>query len=374
MAHAFTPGLMISKETSLRKRRDLPLARSILVKPGDTVTAEQIIGHASLEGDLRIVRVAEILGVSPEQVTETLQVTQGVSVQEGEILAEMRGLWGLFKTTVTSPIHGTVELISTATGHIGVRAPARRLDLRAYVSGRVVSVEENRSITIETKGAYIQGIFGVGGERTGILSVLALEIADRVTEEHIPAECRGAVLVGGHSPSIGALRKAAANGAVGFITGSIDDVTLREYVGYDIGIALTGDEAVSMTVIITEGFGAIAMSSRIADLTKELAGAACSINGATQVRAGALRPELIAPDAHETADIHVQPDRDTSSGLSVGSRIRLIRVPYFGEFATVTSLPHEPAKIPTGAWTRVLEAELDSGEIVTVPRANVERV
>jgi hypothetical protein len=102
-----------------------------------------------------------------------------------------------------------------------------------------------------------------------------------------------------------------------------------------------------------------------------MSGRACSINGATQVRAGAVRPEIIVPRGDEAAAGSSPGQGDT--GLNVGTRIRLIRVPYFGMFATVVALPHEPRKIETGAWTRVLEAKLDAGPTVTVPRANVER-
>lgn len=53
-------------------------------------------------------------------------------------------------------------------------------------------------------------------------------------------------------------------------------------------------------------------------------------------------------------------------------RVRLIREPYFGRFATVTSLPPELHKIETEALVRVAEVKLDEGETVLVPRANVE--
>jgi len=38
----------------------------------------------------------------------------------------------------------------------------------------------------------------------------------------------------------------------------------------------------------------------------------------------------------------------------------------------VATLPPEPQQIPTGASVRVLGADLDGGEHVVIPRANVE--
>ena len=367
MSNALTPALAVTSRITLRRRRDLPLAGEILVREGEVVQGAQIVARASLEGELRLVRVAELLSIPAEDVASTLKVKVDDEVVEGTAIAELRGLWGLFKTTVAAPMSGKIELISGSTGHIGIRAPCRPLDLSAYMSGKVVAIEPNRSVIIESECTFVQGIFGVGGERQGKVRILAIDPATAVTEAHVPTDARGCILVGGHSPTIGALRKAADNGAVGFITGSIDDRALREYLGYDIGVALTGDEAVSMTVIITEGFGALPMSARTFGAISLVNGEIASINGATQVRAGAQRPEFIAPKGSSA-----QSHDAKAHGLAVGERIRIIRVPFFGLTGRVAELPHDLERIETGAHVRVLRATLDDGRQVTVPRANVE--
>jgi len=179
-------------------------------------------------------------------------------------------------------------------------------------------------------------------------------------------------LIGGHSPTTAALNAAAARGAVGFITASIDDTTLARYVGYDIGIALTGDEAVPMTLIITEGFGSLAMNDRVVSILKRAEGAQASINGATQVRAGAERPEIITRVTEEDSQ-HDAAESAATAGLQVGSRVRIIRVPYFGAQGRVTALPKELSQIETGALARVAHVRIElEGREVVVPRANIE--
>ncbi len=365
---AFAPGLQVSPRMVVRKRRELPLVGELLVAVGDVVSGDQIIARATLEGDLRIVRVAEALGVAPEEISRVMRVGVAGMVGEGDILAEMKGLWGLCRSTVQSPVSGTIEFISATTGHVGVRTPARLLELAAYIPGRVVEVEVGRSITIETTATFAQGIFGVGGERTGQLRMLDVPASQPVMESHIPDDCHGTVLLGGHSPSIEALQRASKLGAVGFVTGSIDDPVLRAYIGYDLGVALTGDEAVPMSLIITEGFGSIPMSDRILAALGPVNGSRVSINGATQVRAGAQRPEIIA---WVSADAEKMPET-ARQVLEVGARVRLIRVPYFGLRGVVTALPHELLPLETGALARVLRATLDDGREVVVPRANIE--
>ena len=81
----------------------------------------------------------------------------------------------------------------------------------------------------------------------------------------------------------------------------------------------------------------------------------CSINGATQVRAGATRPEIIIP-RKDSADNSSELEQKF---LEVGASIRIIRVPNFGAFGEITELPSKPEKIPTGAKVRVLRAKLE---------------
>ncbi len=177
------------------------------------------------------------------------------------------------------------------------------------------------------------------------------------------------VLVGETGVTLGALKKAAGVGVKGIVVGAIVDTDLIAYIGHDIGVAITGQEDIATTLILTEGFGSIKMAKRTFELLRSLDGRRVSINGATQIRAGVIRPEVIAP-------LEVRPERAApeSKGqlLEVGANIRVIRAPYFGMLGTVTGLPSNPVEIESGATVRVLEAKLEDGREVCVPRANVE--
>jgi hypothetical protein len=371
MAQAFTPGLTVRSGVVMRKLRELPLAGETLVQVGDRVTASQEVARAFLPGDLHIMRLPEKMGLEPFEVLKGLRVKEGDAVESGALLCEHAGFFGWLKTRFVSTATGIVEFISERTGHVGVRTASKPVTLAAYISGEVVAVEAGKSVLIETSGALVQGIFGVGGERSGVLSLLPVTEDQAVEVSDLPANCAGLILVGGASAAASVLKEAAARGALGFMVGSVDDKALKSYVGHEIGIALTGDEKVAMTLIITEGFGKLAMSKRIVQLLKAFEGRRVSINGATQVRAGALRPELIVPDVSAENTMGARTDLE-AAGLQVGSHVRLIRVPYFGLRGEVVELPHAMEEIPTGAHARVLRAKLADGLVVTVPRANVE--
>jgi hypothetical protein len=99
-------------------------------------------------------------------------------------------------------------------------------------------------------------------------------------------------------------------------------------------------------------------------------GRMASINGATQIRAGVLRPELIIP--YDDPNVVEDFSEEVSDGMRKGSVLRVIREPYFGEITRVTDLPVELQKVETGSLVRVVELQLSDGRIVIVPRANVE--
>lgn len=371
MSQILVPTLQVSKNARLQKRRELPIPGAISVKVGDKVAVDTTVGHVMLPGDLVIVRVAEELMLESDEALSLISVKVGDKVSEGDVLAKHSTFWGLFNSEVKSPVSGIVEMLSSTTSHLGIRTAGQELKLDAYISGTVVDVEPGKAAIVETPCVWVQGIFGLGGERHGKLHLLKISPSHQITENDLPDDVSGLVLCGGTRPTIGAINKAANGGAVGFVTGGIDDETISQYLGYDLGIALTGDEEVPMTLIITEGFGDIAMSQRVIDTLSDYEGRLVAINGATQVRAGAVRPEIIVPLDTNT-EHKMEPIKPLS--LEVGARVRLIRVPHFGKIGVVEELPVKPQEIETGAVTRVVRVKLDNDKLVTVPRANVEVV
>ena len=137
-------------------------------------------------------------------------------------------------------------------------------------------------------------------------------------------------------------------------------------------MAITGHEAIRPILIITEGFGPIAMARATYDLLAAHAGRRTSANGATQIRAGVLRPEIIIPAAADTPPLEADEKETSALGLTPGSPVRIIREPGFGRLGHVKSLPTGVQPIESEARVRVVEVEFPGGETSVVPRANVE--
>ncbi len=371
MGTAYTPGLTVTPNTIVRKTRKLPIKGTVLVNKGDRVEPHTIVARADLPGDLDQIKVAHILGINPGEVPQKLLVALEDTVAEGQVIARASYFFGLFKSEAKAPAAGTIEYISDVSGNVGIRRPPTPVNLTAYVQGTVVEIIPDEGVVIETPAALVQGIFGIGGEREGTLHIMP-EPERTITPRDITGELRDKIIVGRRLVTGEALKKAARSGVVGVVVAGIVEKELIELLGYEIGVAITGDEAVGVTLVLTEGFGEIEMAHKTFDLLSSLKGLNGSINGATQIRAGVIRPEIIVPHRNGAS---IAAEEATGGGeLKIGSRIRIIREPYFGRLGAVTALPSELVKIETGALVRTLQATLDDGDAVVVPRANVELV
>lgn len=369
MGTAYTPGLKISGNTTIRKTRRLPLKGKVLVKEGELVQHDTVVARAEIPGPMQTAKVANVMGIEPNEVESVLTVHAGDKVEKGQILAASKSFFGLFKNECRSPIGGTIEIISTTTGHVGIRENPSPIEISAYVDGCIKEVLPEEGVIVETRGALIQGIFGVGGERQGIIHQAVNSPDDVLEESNILPEHQGKILAGGSLITREALQKAVTCHVAGIVVGGVVDQDLMNLLGFDIGVAITGEEKIGFTLILTEGFGKMRMAERTFNLLKSLEGKMASINGATQIRAGVIRPEIIVPLDQKT---HADQGHPQDSLLEIGTSIRLIREPYFGMLGKVTELPAELQELESGALVRVLKAELETGEIVTVPRANVE--
>ena len=141
---------------------------------------------------------------------------------------------------------------------------------------------------------------------------------------------------------------------------------------YTLGVAITGSEVLVTSLGVTEGDGNIRMVSRTYDLLKEHEGKFVSINGATQILACVIRPEIVIPlSKKEIPETSVYESEE--KGIGEGSLVRVIRAPYFGRMGLVKSLPPELQKMESETMVRVAEVEIDN-EVLIIPRSNLEMV
>ncbi len=334
MGHAYTPGLRVTARTTIRKRRLLPIPGEVTVRVGQRVEADTVIARASLPGKVHTENVVNRLGIVPSEIRAYMTKREGEPVEKGEVIAENRPWVRWFRTAVLSPITGVVENISEVTGQVLLRELPQPLLLSAYLDGTVVEVIPREGAVVETEGALVQGILGIGGEVTGLLQTAVKDPDEVLTPEKIRPEHAGVLLIGGSYVSGPTVARAREVGVRCLIVGGMDDADLAALLGYDLGVAITGTEQVGLTVILTEGFGRIGMAHRTFDLLTSRIGRKASVSGATQIRAGVIRPEVIIPSGdHVSAEAGAQATgsrgagegggRAQRAGLAIGERLLL---------------------------------------------------
>lgn len=372
MAHAYTPGLRVTEFTRLRRERRLPLKGEVVVPAGAAVEPGTVVARTELPGNVQTINLAAKLAIDPAKVPGSLTQPLGAAVQQGEVIAQGRTLFGLLTQRATAPSDGTLESVSAITGQLIFREPPIPVEVNAYLRGVVAEVLPREGVIVESEAAFVQGIFGVGGETFGSIAIAAESPDHELKPEGLRAEHRGCVVVGGSYVSHATLMRARDLGVAAVVVGGFDDHDLRQLLGVDLGVAITGSEEIGLTLVLTEGFGRIHMAERTWRLLQAHQGQQASVSGATQIRAGVMRPEIIVPrPLSRGADTA----RATSTGLEIGSLLRVIRLPFFGRIGQVIELPPELQELDTGAKVRVLVVEFaDDRSRAVVPRANVELI
>ncbi len=372
MARSYTPGLKILSRTKLVNKRLLPMKGSVHYKIGDIVNSDDVVASTNIPGNVQMINVANQLNIEPENVLECMLVKLDEKIAKGQVIAKSKGIFGLFKSQLKSPIDGTLANVSDITGQVILAEPPIPVEVDAYTSGKITDVITDEGVTIESEGVMVQGILGVGGENRGELVVGTSSPNEELTHSMIKAEHKGKIIIGGSFLNLDTFEKAKQVGVAGIVSGGFDYTALSSILGFSLGVAITGSEEIGPSLIIMEGFGEISMATRTYELLISNVGKFGSINGSTQIRAGVIRPELLIP-INNLDGIGKEFD-ESDLAICQGSLIRVIRAPYFGKVGIVKSLPHELAKMESETLVRVANIEFDDGSVETIPRANLEMI
>ena len=372
MAHSYTPGLKVLKSTKILKERRLPLKGSVESKVGERVKPNDIVAKTDLPGNVQMINVANQLNIDASDINQCMIKTTGESIHKNDLIAETKGIFGFFKSSVLSPVDGTIETISDVTGQVVLRESPIPVEVDAYIEGKVSEVISEEGVVIKANGVFIQGIFGIGGESRGEIKTIVDNRESEITKDMITVEEKGKIIIGGSFISIDAYKKAIECEVGGIVVGGFNYYDLEEILGYTLGGAITGSEDLHTSLIVTEGYGKIQMGQQTFDLLNSHNGKLASINGATQIRAGVIRPEIIIPLDSSDASTESN-ESNKSDGMTIDSLVRVIRSPNFGKIGVVKELPPELRKMESETMVRVAIVHID-GNRFEIPRSNLEVV
>jgi hypothetical protein len=316
-----------------------------------------VVARCQLPGEIRVLDVCRTLGIPRRRAAKYIRKSAGDTVQVNDLLAAPRGPLGQLRKGCRSPVEG--QVVEVRDGLILIESAATTLELRAHIRGEVANVMPNRGVVITVSGALIQGVWGSGGEAEGVLKMLVDNPEKPLRARAIDVSCHGTIVAGGRILDETVLDQAVEARVRGIIVG-----------GMDAGLCQNLD-SLPFPVLLTEGFGPLSMSQPVFALLKDNAGREALLSADTRTRRDARRPEVLIPlpNGHDDSEN----DSDIPP-MTVGVRVRALRAPHLGKVGTVVDLPTQPQRIESGARLRVAVVDIDDGEQVLIPLANLELI
>jgi len=236
----------------------------------------------------KTINVAKKLNINPKNTLRYLKKGLNDFIYAGDCLAR-RIADSKYPIMVWAPTTGTIKNIDSEAGTVTIQYDKKPYRKLAGIKGKVTTVNENYSAEIQYSGVLLPGIIGFGSEAAGKLRFLG-------KPENISSCESGDIVVFPGKIDLNLLKAAEKSGVSGFVAASIDNKDLIEFIGEEIGVALTGNEKIPYPLILTEGFGDFRMQSEYFDFFREHDRNWIFIDGHTQIRAGVIRPKIIVQD------------------------------------------------------------------------------
>lgn len=330
----------------IREKRLAPFSGEVNVSYREKVDSSTIIARYPTFSHPLLLPVAKYLSVPEDQLPSYLLRVVGEEVKKGEALAGRRGF---LSRIYRSPTAG--KIVSLSRGRMILDPSPSTAELLAHLSGTVVELVPNRGAVIETRGALLEGVWGRGGETSGILKMVTEGEIGPLGKELLDSRFSESIVVWKGWATKESLLAAADSGIRGMVLGSLP-ATLLDAVS-----------SLPYPLMLTEGFGEMPMARPIAQFLGRQTWQEVYLS------ARSFRPHLITP--FEPAEPFVEEEGPAGS-LQPGQQVRIIG----GKWAWQTGLVVDPTprwqRLESGLFAWCVEVALEEGKKFAVPLTNLQ--
>jgi len=228
-----------------------------------------------------VIKIAKPLDIKPRHIRGYLKAGLDTFVEAGQVIASDMSKGKA--VTVKSPTSGVLKEIDTKKGTVTVQYDINPVKMYCHVSGTVSEILPDHMVRVKGRGTRLNGVIGFGGNNSGILTKI-----DSVGQFQKNCIAFSTVPI-----DLEFLKLASDAGVSGIIAPSIPASDWVRYNGEELGVAITGDEDIPFTLILTSGFGSFEMDEKCAEFLENSIGKYAGISGITQIRAGVTRPMVI---------------------------------------------------------------------------------
>lgn len=341
--------------STIQREQTLPedAIGSVDVRQGASVNLRDIVARGILPSRYLIIDAAKALRLKKvSDLGEYLRVSIGEGVNPKTVLAEVPKQ----RRKVLSPVDGIVADVND--GRIILQVEPEAVELEAGLDGQVIKVQPGQGVVIETYGSVVQGAWGNNRRVIGTLRTEPSAGLESLYGEDLDIQFRGAIVVTRRPLRQTGLDVMEDQNLGGIIAPSIEA---------DLIDALL---AVKGAVMLTEGFGSLRMSGLVYNMLNNFNGRQATLEAVQPNRWQTRRPEVIVNPSGRGQNRAVRPN--VNQALTVGTSVRLTRIPHLGDVGTVVNLPKTPILLENGLQVLCAEVESVTGEKLTVPLANLE--
>jgi len=337
--------------TTIRRQRTLPVPGRITVELNQRVRPRDVVAEAEVAPHHQFIDVARQLGVDPREVSRHLTRERDELLEKGEVMA---GPAGIARRMVRAP--GDGRIVAVTDGRVLFEVRSEPLLLKAGMPGEVVATDGMTSVTIETTGALIQGVWGNNRQDFGVMRMIGEGPRDRLLTDQLDTGLRGAILIAGICDHPAPLYQARELALRGLILGGISAEL--------IPVA----EKLPYPVVILEGFGSLPISPPVYELLSTSRGREAGVDAYMPGPYDSQRPEVIIPlPVVNPVDLP-----EDLVPLAPGVRVRVTRAPHQGMVGLVQQILPQAVSYPNGIMARSAVIDLDVFGRTNVPLANLE--
>ncbi len=335
----------------IRRQRFLPVAGTVLVRAGQEVRADEVIARADVNPEHISLNLERGLGVPKNRVGEYLKRDIGDDIPEGGVIASRSGV---IAREVRAPRAG--KLVAVGGGQVLLQVSNKPFELLAGIPGTVLEVKADSGATIQTAGAWIQGVWGNGRLGVGALHMLPQGSNRTLTPEHLDSSLTGKILLAGYCGDQRVLEMGVELQLKGLILGSLATrlIPVAARVRYPI--------------MVIDGFGKMPMNTAANKLLSTNVQREVTLNAMTFDHLMGNRPEVIIP----LTNVGNPPMPINISQLKASDQVRILRAPFQGAIGTVNAILPGLTRFPSGIQVEAAEVLLENEEKAVVPLANIE--
>lgn len=349
-----------SRYTMHHVTRSLTEGAQVLVKVGEEVRPEKIVGIGKKSAGFRTLDAAAALKVPPQDVKKYLIKMTGSYINKGEVIAQRSIALGLRSKQLKSPVDGVLQQMNEQTGILTLEYRPEELRVVSGVKGVVSNIDPHKNeITISTNVVEVHGALGIGQRREGSIHVVRQPDLP-LSEKQIDPTWENKIVVGGSLLTKQVLYHCVALKVQGIVVGGIHWEDFSTLIG-----SRGRFEDIGISVIVTEGFGNLPIPPKLFESLQANEGKFSFIWGGM---ARLLIPHQDTEGAKPQKHIHAQA---RYARLTEGMRVRLLTLNRRGEFGTIRQLS-EDTYLGSGIVAPAAHIELYNGETALVPITGIE--